>query len=157
MGSTLNRTGESHPQLGKGHGTRALGPSDSSDTGSDVVGGPGFTDAPALPLDTGTSEDAATGAGAGRDLGDADLDSDSDAAGTGERGAAGRDVPALDADRRPDRIEPAPGMDGESTEEVEDLADDDTATDGQADDDLPFPQPRDDPGSDGVSSSPRRR
>ena len=94
---------------------------------------------------------------AGRDLGDADLDSDSDAAGTGERGAAGRDVPAFDADRRPDRIEPAPDMDGELAEELDDLADDATATDGQADGDLPFPQAGDDTGSDGVSSRLRRR
>ena len=28
--------------LGKGHGVDSLGPSDISDTGSDVVGGPGF-------------------------------------------------------------------------------------------------------------------
>jgi len=51
-----------------GHGTKALGPSDSSDSGSDVAGG----DAPAL-------------------LGDSDLDGDSDSAGTGERATVGRD------------------------------------------------------------------
>jgi len=61
-------------QLGKGHGTDALGPSDSSDTGSDVQGGPA----------------------AEEDL----LDSDTDAAGTGERGPAGkeRDHPGADID-----------------------------------------------------------
>lgn len=88
MGSTLNRTGESAPRVDVGHGTGALGPSDSSDSGSDIVGGPGLVDADVLPLDTGTNEDIARGAGAGRDIGDTDLDSDSDVAGSGERGAA---------------------------------------------------------------------
>ena len=39
MGSTLNRTGEQRPNVTKGHGTDALGPSDLSDSGSDTVGG----------------------------------------------------------------------------------------------------------------------
>ena len=43
--------------LGRGHGTRSLGPSDNSDSGSDVAGNP-----------------------------DLALDSDTDAEGTGERG-----------------------------------------------------------------------
>ncbi|CAN5155801.1 hypothetical protein BH10PSE17_BH10PSE17_03720 [soil metagenome] len=67
-GSTLNLTGEQAPVTNLGHGTGALGPSDSSDSGSDV------------------------GGGAGRDLGDSNLDSDTDSAGTGERGALGRDL-----------------------------------------------------------------
>ncbi|SHN38250.1 hypothetical protein SAMN05192549_10984 [Duganella sacchari] len=46
--------------LGKGHGTRALGPSDNSDSGSDVTGEP-----------------------------DSELDSDTDAQGTGERASVG--------------------------------------------------------------------
>lgn len=49
-----------------GHGTQALGPSDSSDSGSDVLGAGGL-------------------------IGDEDLDSDSDRQGTGERASAGRD------------------------------------------------------------------
>lgn len=118
MASTLNRIGESAPQLGKGHGTRALGPSDSSDSGSDVVGGPGLSDAEPLPLDTGTNEDAALGAGAGRDLGDADLDSD--AAGTGERGAAERDEPESDADRLPDRVDAGVQLDPGALAELPD-------------------------------------
>ena len=52
----------------QGHGTSALGPSDSSDSGSDL-----------------------SGITAGADIGDSDLDSDSDRQGTGERGAAARD------------------------------------------------------------------
>jgi hypothetical protein len=87
--STLDITGEEDPVTGLGHGTRALGPSDSSDSGSDTVGGPG--------MDEGLSDEQArrmplsTTRGAGRDLGDPDLDSDSDRAGTGERGSSGPD------------------------------------------------------------------
>ena len=62
--SILERTGERAPRVDKGHTTRDLGPSDSSDSGSDITGGPGLED-----------------------------DSDSDSAGTGERAAAGRDAP----------------------------------------------------------------
>ncbi len=87
-GSTLDLTGEESPITNTGHGTRALGPSDSSDTGSDVTGGPG--------MDEGLSDEQArqqSHGNAGRDLGDADLDSDSDRAGTGERASAGIDAP----------------------------------------------------------------
>ena len=85
--STLDMTGEQSPVTNLGHGTRSLGPSDSSDTGSDVTGGPG--------MDEGLSDEQARQAPlkssgtAGRDLGDADLDSDSDRSGTGERSSAG--------------------------------------------------------------------
>jgi len=92
--SSLNTTGESNPVVRKGHGTGALGPSDSSDSGSDIVGGPGLNHDDGLPLQRGTTSDPdvdAAGATAGADIGDADLDSDSDRNGTGERGAAGRD------------------------------------------------------------------
>ncbi len=89
--------------LGKGHGTDALGPSDNSDSGSDVMGGPGFAvgvDEDLIPdLDRGTNEDYSMGHGsdtAGADMGDANLDSDSDASGTGERAAAGREGSARD-------------------------------------------------------------
>jgi hypothetical protein len=89
MTSTLDLTGEEDPETGLGHGTRALGPSDSSDSGSDVVGGPG--------MDEGLSDEQtrrmplSTRYDSGRDLGDGDLDSDSDRTGTGERGASGPD------------------------------------------------------------------
>lgn len=106
MASTLNRTGESRPVINRGHGTDALGPSDLSDTGSDVHIGPGAAQDPseALPLDHGTTSDVATGAreSAGPDLGDSDLDSDTDAAGTGERASAGRDDVVEAADIAPD-------------------------------------------------------
>jgi hypothetical protein len=93
-GSTLNTTGEGKAVTQKGHGTGALGPSDSSDSGSDIVGGPGLNRDGGLPLQRGTTSDPDVDAApttAGPDLGDADLDSDSDRYGTGERGAAGRD------------------------------------------------------------------
>jgi hypothetical protein len=89
--------------LGKGHGTDALGPSDNSDSGSDVMGGPGFAvnvdDEQMIDLDRGTSEDRPGGHrtdSAGPDMGDADLDSDSDSGGTGERASAGREPSVRD-------------------------------------------------------------
>ena len=67
--------------LGKGHGVGALGPSDTSDSGSDLVGAPGLVD----------------------------LDSDSDSGGTGERAAAGQDTVAVDgADIDTDHVEVLP-------------------------------------------------
>ena len=81
--------------LTKGHGTSALGPSDTSDSGSDVQGGFGLDEEVDLPLDYGTTSDPDRHIPvhtAGPDVGDANLDSDSDAAGTGERASAGRDV-----------------------------------------------------------------
>ena len=117
MASTLNRTGEQKPITDKGHGVESLGPSDSSDSGSDIVGGPGTGQTEDfLPLDTGTNEDADVGrrgATAGGDIGDFNLDSDSDASGTGERASAGKDI-ATDQDRMPDRIETIPDIDAES-------------------------------------------
>ena len=92
--STLNQTGESQPNVTKGHGTGALGPSDSSDSGSDIVGNRGLNHDDGLPLARGTTSDPdedGKHATAGPDIGDADLDSDTDRNGTGERGAAGRD------------------------------------------------------------------
>jgi hypothetical protein len=92
--STLNQTGEGKPGLGKGHGTGALGPSDSSDSGSDIAGNRGLNHDDGLPFERGTTSDPdedPRGATAGPDIGDADLDSDSDRNGTGERAAAGRD------------------------------------------------------------------
>ena len=88
-------------RVGRGHGTEALGPSDSSDTGSDLVGAHGLAhDVDRFGLERGTNEDpdesraADTG---GPDVGDGNLDSDSDAQGSGERAAAGRDTPAADS------------------------------------------------------------
>src|SRR3954463_9383152 len=85
---------ESPAVVTKGHGTAALGPSDSSDSGSDIQGGPGLNRDDGLMQPPGTTSDPdvdAIGATAGPDIGDANLDSDTDRSGTGERAAAGRD------------------------------------------------------------------
>jgi hypothetical protein len=88
----------------KGHDTASLGPSGSSDSGSDLIG-PGLADDPAVRLDTGTTSDLETSAGAGHDVGDANLDSDTDERGTGEHATAGRDDDVAEArDIAPDRI-----------------------------------------------------
>ncbi|CAM2292593.1 Chemotaxis protein [Ralstonia mannitolilytica] len=106
--SNLYRTGEAPAQTGKGHGTEALGPSDSSDTGSDVVCGPGlgsdvedrFDDDPAVH-----PHGNAANRTAGADLGDVELDSDTDSTGTGERRAAGHDfVTREGGDLMPDTV-----------------------------------------------------
>jgi hypothetical protein len=80
--------------LPPGHDTRSLGPSASSDSGSDMAG-PGLIDDDALPLDHGTNEDPEAGrndiANAGASVGDVDMDDNSDRFGTGERRAAGKE------------------------------------------------------------------
>jgi hypothetical protein len=98
-GSTMARSSlyhgeETPPGVLKGHGTAALGPSDSSDSGSDIQGGPGLNRDDGLLVPTGNTSDPdvdGAGATAAPDIGDANLDSDSDRFGTGERAAAGRD------------------------------------------------------------------
>lgn len=104
--STLDLSDLIPPAARKGQGTRALGPSDTSDSGSDLIG-PGIyeDDTDLTQLDTGTNEDAGHGSGAGRDIGDANLDSDSDAGGTGERASAGRDTDVeAGSDIAPDHV-----------------------------------------------------
>jgi hypothetical protein len=115
--------------LGRGHGTGALGPSDSSDSGSDVQGGSGLAQQVDTGLTQGTNEDTEMGTArgtAGPDLGDADLDSDTDAGGTGERAAAGRDTVVRDGyDIGVDHIETLPtgrGREDESEDEREEQA-----------------------------------
>jgi hypothetical protein len=111
MASTLDGATTRDRVLGKGHGTGALGPSDTSDTGSDVTGGPGLIEGDAIGLNQGTNEDPerSTAATAGSTLGDADLDSDTDSVGTGERKTVGREPAArANADRLTDRIERMP-------------------------------------------------
>jgi hypothetical protein len=78
----------------KGHDTRSLGPSDSSDTGSDMAG-PGLLDSDALKLDRGTTEDVEAGHSstreAGASVGDLNLDDNTDKRGTGEHLTAGKE------------------------------------------------------------------
>ena len=121
------------PTALKGHDTAALGPSDSSDTGSDIAGGPGLNLDDGLEPPPGTTSDPdvdAEGATAGPDIGDADLDADSDREGTGERAAAGRDSTLPnDTILRVDRGAP---IDGEAitAEPDEDADEDDEAPTG---------------------------
>jgi hypothetical protein len=70
--------------LGQGHGTRALGPSDNSDSGSDVAGGP--------------------------DIG---FDSDTDAEGTGERAGVEMASAAPASETGFDQVEEIPAGDAE--------------------------------------------
>ena len=84
--------------LGRGHGTDALGPSDTTDTGSDVQPGVHAIEELDIGLDRGTNEDSTT-----RSL---EVSGDSDATGTGERASAGRDVDfELGVDIDVDRID----------------------------------------------------
>ena len=100
-GSTLNPDDMNLPdrRLGKGHGIAALGPSDTSDSGSDLKGASGLAGEEMLHLGGGTTSDldeSTANRTAGPDVGDANLDSDSDSAGTGEHASAGRDTVARD-------------------------------------------------------------
>jgi hypothetical protein len=86
-------------QLGKGHGTNVLGPSDTSDTGSDVQGGLRAVEELDLGLDRGTTEDS--------DSHNIAPSSDTDdSTGTGESSTAGRNADVeLGGDIGADRID----------------------------------------------------
>jgi hypothetical protein len=122
--STLLHTQDTPATTGRGHGTDALGPSDSSDSGSDIRGGPGLNQDGGM-LRTGNTSDADVDPGAataGPDIGDADLDSDSDRHGTGERAGVGRDsTEPVDSTLRTDDGE---RVDGEHIGDDADVADD---------------------------------
>lgn len=92
--SSLIRTGETPPSVQKGHGTAELGPTDSTDSGSDVRGGVGFRADERLGLRSEQRSDRYRDRAvddAGSDIGDRGLDSDTDRSGTGERASVGRD------------------------------------------------------------------
>jgi hypothetical protein len=95
-----------------GHGVDALGPSDTSDSGSDLKGAPGLAqqiDGFGLDRNPTDLEESFANYTAGPDIGDANLDGDSDSNGTGERAAAVRDTVVRDgADIAPDHIETIP-------------------------------------------------
>ncbi len=93
-------TGGPDRSLGRGHGTDALGPSDTSDTGSDMHGA-GLSGDVGLDIDESTTSDpdrSTVGGSAGPAVGAANLDSDTDSGGTGERAEAGRDTIKADGD-----------------------------------------------------------
>lgn len=106
MASTLDGGRRRDRITDKGHGTSALGPSDTSDSGSDIVGGPGTFEGDVIGLDRGTNEDVGRNISgtAGADVGDINLDSDSDSVGTGEHATAGRN-PRINRDIGTDRVE----------------------------------------------------
>jgi hypothetical protein len=101
-------TGRAPRKTLAGHDVRSLGPSDSSDTGADMLG-PGLIDDDLLGLDRGTNEDSEGGrldaADAGASVGDLGLDDTSDRYGTGEHITAGREPSVvIGGDIGPDRI-----------------------------------------------------
>lgn len=114
--ATSSITGaERAPLRSSGLGTDRLGPSDTSDSGSDVQNEHGFD-----ALDEGEIGGES-----------ADLASDTDAAGTGEHGAAVHDTDIVEgADIAPDRIESIDANDdtdieAASRQEIDALAADD--------------------------------
>ena len=118
--------GQRVAQQAKGRSADALGPSDTSDSGSDIQG--------ATRLKTDTEEGELGGATP------MDVDSDSDAMGTGERGSAVPDGVRDGADISPDRIarskdalDSAESIGGDD-DSIEALTDDDTADDEDGDD-----------------------
>jgi|SRR5688572_9842127 hypothetical protein len=103
-----NFPGRRQGKTQKGHDTRSLGPSDSSDSGSDMAG-PGLVDDDALGLDRGTNQDREAGrynvADAGASVGDLGMDDNSDRYGTGEHLTAGKEPDIrVNADRDADRV-----------------------------------------------------
>ena len=143
MASTLIGGRGKDRETQKGHGTSSLGPSDTSDSASDITGAPGVIEGDVIGLDHGTYEDidGSPTSTAGADIGDADLDSDSDSVGTGEHMTAGREPIAYEnRDIRPDHIERIPGAgEGEAyldvDEEEADLDEDEAEADSDTDTD----------------------
>lgn len=108
------------PQQAAGRDAGALGPSDSSDSGSDVAGD---------PRDEGVSDDAV-------DAGiPAVRDSDTDAGGTGERAGAIADSGRDGGDILPDSIRSIGGDDSEVTVSLEDIGDIAAEEDDEEDED----------------------
>lgn len=94
-GSTLDPDEEGGVEVGKGHGTGALGPSDSSDSGSDVQG---------EMRHPGDIEDELDAHALGQSR--AELASDTDRNGTGEVASAdGDNNLETDSDILPDEVE----------------------------------------------------
>jgi len=113
-GSTLDPSEEGGVEVNKGHGTGALGPSDSSDSGSDVQGEKRYP---------GDIEDELDAHAIGQSA--AELDSDTDRYGTGEAASAdGDNNLEMDSDILPDEVEDeVRGID----EEMADPSDDESA------------------------------
>jgi hypothetical protein len=108
MSTTLNPDEEPQQQVKQTGGTKgALGPSDSSDSGSDVAGAKRHEFDVDSELDNHALE-----------TGDTDLGSDTDRSGTGERAAADGDSTLVDdADIEPDRIDDPLAADDDGLDE----------------------------------------
>jgi hypothetical protein len=126
------------PTQAPGRGMESLGPSDSSDTGSDMMGLDELDGGdPAMPVDMAMGDDASR-AGMPVDTPDG---ASADASGTGERRSAGNDAGAPDgADIGVDRIiDPARDRDDEDPDLgfIDEVLADAEAPDGLADDEDP--------------------
>ena len=108
--------GERAPQQAKGRSAEALGPGDTSDSGSDIQG--------ATRLKTDAEEGQLGGATP------IDGDSDSDSMGTGERRSAVPDGTRDGADITPDRI----ARSKDALDSAESIDDDDDSIEGLAND-----------------------
>ena len=123
------------PVKSKGKDAEALGPSDSSDSGSDVCGERAMPTAPDNPGEWGAVTIAA--------------DSDSDTAGTGERASATGHGPRDAADVSPDRVvgtgdaTQPPVRGRRRSSDVESIAADDEEADADLDIERPAPDERD--------------
>ncbi|SIT67991.1 MULTISPECIES: chemotaxis protein [Burkholderiaceae] len=106
MNSTLDPDNHLRQPHVPGHDIEALGPGDSSDTGSDTVGAKRYDFDRDTELDNHALE-----------MGMVEQRSDTDRAGTGERAAAdGDETIEPDADVLPDRIEHVPSKDSADVE-----------------------------------------
>lgn len=102
--------GDEVPVLPPGHDTSALGPSDSSDSGSDLAGIAAHDAGdPGLPVDVATRDESPHPTTVAESVRPG---ADSDAAGTGERRSVSGDAGIHEAaDIGPDEIVPRPGSD----------------------------------------------
>lgn len=116
------------PTLPEGTDVDRLGPSDRSDSGSDVQGEQPMITAPDAPDEWGAIP--------------TDGDSQTDALGTGERSAAAGSAPRDSADIRPDRIVGGRGAGADVDAALDELADDATDDDDEPIDDAGEPAPR---------------
>lgn len=112
------------PQQAKGRDNEALGPSDTSDSASDIAGLDELDSGdPAMPVDVALRGDSERPVTSLESIGPG---IDADAAGTGERRSAASDAGIEAADISPDRIEGGESLDDE---DLEDATDVDDATD----------------------------
>ena len=130
--------GDAAARQADGKDVDLLGPSDSSDSGSDVQGASPMPTAPDNPGELGAVVP--------------DLDSDSDAGGTGERASADASDASDGADILPDRIVDDPGLSGDPSNrrrsvEAADLEDDESTDPADEADDTATDPERDAPAS----------